>query len=145
MTNEDYQNILKLEQATDNGEKDGMLFFLVEECLCVNNYILNFLKRDLKVPIKNNEEKILDLVQSDTNFSFRTTEKYYEIDDDSNPKVLTLLQPKEYIKLKLKVTKNCENNKGAELDGNIYVNFLTTKEIKVLQFAKKIKEIPNRI
>ena len=50
-----------------------MLGFLVTHTLRVNNYIIDFLERDGKVPTKNNEERyILDLVQSVNNFSFCT-------------------------------------------------------------------------
>ena len=71
-----------------------MLIFLVEESLRVNNYIINFLGGVGKVPINNEEErKILDLVESVTDFSFRTTEKYYEMDNDFSTIELRWTQP----------------------------------------------------
>ena len=76
VTEEDFKIILQLDELNDKGVKDGMLVYLVKDSLRVNNYILSFLRVKRKVRNNSNEEQIiLDLVNSVSNFSFRTTDK----------------------------------------------------------------------
>ena len=142
VTEEDFKIILKLDELNDNGEKDDMLVYLVKQSLRVNNYILSFLEMGWKIRNKNNDEQIiLDLVKSVSNFSFRTTEKYYEIAKNKvGPENLTLTPPNNNISVNINMDINCENNNDLEIGGIVDLNFLTTKEIKCLHFAKKLRK-----
>ena len=141
VTEEDFKIILQLDELNDKGVKDGMLVYLVKDSLRVNNYILSFLRVKRKVRSNSNEEQIiLDLVNSVSNFSFRTTEKYYNIDSDLNSNEIILNPSQGQNQQQLRPNKNYDKNIDPKLNRGQDLNFLTSKEIEFLEFAKKLRK-----
>ena len=141
VTEEDFKIILQLDELNDKGVKDGMLVYLVKDSLRVNNYILSFLRVKRKVRNNSNEEQIiLDLVNSVSNFSFRTTEKYYNIDSDLNSNEIILNPSQGQNQQQLRPNKNYDKNIDPKLNRGQDLNFLTSKEIEFLEFAKKLRK-----
>ena len=141
VTEEHFKIILQLDELNDKGVKDGMLVYLVKDSLRVNNYILSFLRVKSKVRNNSNEEQIiLDLVNSVSNFSFRTTEKYYNIDSDLNSNEIILNPSQGQNQQQLRPNKNYDKNIDPKLNRGQDLNFLTSKEIEFLEFAKKLRK-----
>ena len=150
VTEDDFKNIQMLDALNNEGEKDDKLVYLVKLSLRTNNYILSCLKKTDKIKKNNSDEKmIFDLVNSVSNFSFRNTEKYNEISKDIvSPINSPLTAPKNDIIIDKKINENSEDNYDLVKGGIVNLNFMTTKEIKYLHFAKLLrkflKEYPNR-
>ena len=142
VTEDDFKNIQMLDALNNEGEKDDKLVYLVKLSLRTNNYILSCLKKTDKIKKNNSDEKmIFDLVNSVSNFSFRNTEKYNEISKDIvSPINSPLTAPKNDIIIDKKINANSEDNYDLVKGGIVNLNFMTTKEIKYLQFAKLLRK-----